>query len=183
MAETVQLFATCLLDTLYPEVGESVIRILNRCGATVEFPPGQTCCGQPAYNAGMRSQARKLAEHTIRVFEPTQGWVIVPSGSCAAMIRYSYLELFSGDENWLPRAREAGGAHGRADGVPGRYPENQQSQGAISGQNHLPLLLPPAARASRRPAAPPSAAGSGGGGAGRAGGHARMLRLRRGLLR
>jgi L-lactate dehydrogenase complex protein LldE len=106
MAETVQLFATCLLDTLYPEVGESVIRILNRCGATVEFPPGQTCCGQPAYNAGMRSQARKLAEHTIRVFEPTQGWVVVPSGSCAAMIRYSYLELFSGDENWLPRAQK-----------------------------------------------------------------------------
>jgi L-lactate dehydrogenase complex protein LldE len=106
MAETVQLFATCLLDTLYPEVGESVIRILNRCGAKVEFPPGQTCCGQPAYNAGMRLQARQMAEHTIRVFEPTQGLVIVPSGSCAAMIRHSYPELFTGDKHWLPRARQ-----------------------------------------------------------------------------
>jgi L-lactate dehydrogenase complex protein LldE len=105
MAETVQLFATCLLDTLYPDVGDSVVRILNRCGAKVEFPPGQTCCGQPAYNAGMRMQARKMAEHTIRVFEPTPGPVVVPSGSCAAMIRYSYLELFAGDDLWLPRAR------------------------------------------------------------------------------
>ena len=105
MTETVQLFATCLLDTLYPEAGESVVRILNRCGVKVEFPPGQTCCGQPAYNAGMRLQARKMAEHTIRILEPTPGLVIVPSGSCAAMIRHSYLELFASDERWLPRAR------------------------------------------------------------------------------
>jgi L-lactate dehydrogenase complex protein LldE len=105
MAETVQLFATCLLDTLYPDVGESVIRILNRCGVNVEFPPGQTCCGQPAYNAGMRLQARQMAEHTIQVFEPTQGLVVIPSGSCAAMIRHIYLELFAGDEHWQPRAR------------------------------------------------------------------------------
>jgi len=105
MADTVQLFATCLIDTLYPEVGESVVRILNRCGIKVEFPPGQTCCGQPAFNAGMRLQARMMAEHTIQVFEPAPGLVVVPSGSCAAMIRHSYLELFADDEHWLPRAR------------------------------------------------------------------------------
>ncbi len=104
MPDTVQLFATCLIDTLYPEMGEAVIRVLNRCGTKVEFPPGQTCCGQPAYNAGMRLQARKMAEHTIRVFEPTPGLVVVPSGSCAAMIRHGYLELFAEDERWLPRA-------------------------------------------------------------------------------
>ena len=104
MVDTIQLFVTCLIDALYPEVGESVVRILQRCGTLVEFPQGQTCCGQPAFNAGMRTQARQIAEHTIRVFEPTQGLVVVPSGSCAAMIRHSYLELFAGDVKWLPRA-------------------------------------------------------------------------------
>lgn len=105
MPPTVQLFITCILDTLYPKVGEDVVRVLQRAGARVEFPPDQTCCGQPAFNAGMRVQARPMAEHTIRVFENTAGPVVVPSGSCAAMIRHGYLELFAGDEVWLPRAQ------------------------------------------------------------------------------
>ena len=106
MSETVQLFVTCLIDTLYPEIGEAVVRVLQRAGVTVEFPSGQTCCGQPAFNAGMRSQARPIAIHTIQVFEKTKGPIVIPSGSCAAMIRHSYLELFSGDEEWLPKARD-----------------------------------------------------------------------------
>jgi L-lactate dehydrogenase complex protein LldE len=105
MSITVQLFVTCIIDTLYPEVGEAVVKVLQRAGATVEFPAGQTCCGQPAFNAGMRAQARPIAIHTIQVFEQTQGPVIVPSGSCAAMIRHGYLDLFAEDEEWLPRAR------------------------------------------------------------------------------
>jgi L-lactate dehydrogenase complex protein LldE len=105
MTDTVQLFITCLLDTLYPETGEAVVRVLQRAGARVEFPPDQTCCGQPAFNAGLRDQARPIAEHTIAVFEATEGPVVVPSGSCAAMIRHGYLELFAGDETWLPRAQ------------------------------------------------------------------------------
>ena len=103
--KTVQLFVTCIVDTLYPQVGEAVVRSLRRAGVQVEFPPGQTCCGQPAFNAGVRREARPMAEHTIRVFEATAGPVVVPSGSCAAMIRHGYLELFSGDKTWLPRAR------------------------------------------------------------------------------
>lgn len=101
---SVQLFITCIADTLYPQVGEAVFHILNRLGVSVEFPPGQTCCGQPAFNAGARNLARPMAEHTIRVFESTSGPVVVPSGSCASMIRHSYSELFSGDKAWLPRA-------------------------------------------------------------------------------
>jgi len=101
----VQLFITCLLDTLYPETGLSVLSVLRRAGASVDFPSGQTCCGQPAFNAGMRLQARQMAIHTIRVFESAPGPVIIPSGSCAAMIRHSYLELFAQDPEWLPRAR------------------------------------------------------------------------------
>ena len=106
MTETVQLFVTCLIDTLYPQIGEAVVRVLQRAGVDVEFPHGQTCCGQPAFNAGMRSQARPIAIHTIKVFEKTKGPIVIPSGSCAAMIRYSYLELFAGDNEWLPRVRE-----------------------------------------------------------------------------
>jgi L-lactate dehydrogenase complex protein LldE len=105
MAETVQLFVTCLVDSLYPTVGEAVVRVLRRAGVEVEFPAGQTCCGQPAFNAGMWEQVRPVARHTIQEFERTRGVVVVPSGSCAAMLRHSYLELFAEDREWLPRAR------------------------------------------------------------------------------
>jgi L-lactate dehydrogenase complex protein LldE len=106
MTQTVQLFVTCILDTLYPEVGEAVVSVLERAGVRVEFPRGQTCCGQPAFNAGMRRQARGMAEHTIRVLGATSGPVVIPSGSCAAMIRHSYYELFAGDEFWLEQLRK-----------------------------------------------------------------------------
>ena len=53
MPKTVQLFLTCIIDTLYPETGEAVVRVLQRAGARVSYPPGQTCCGQPAFNAGL----------------------------------------------------------------------------------------------------------------------------------
>jgi L-lactate dehydrogenase complex protein LldE len=109
MSETIQLFVTCILDTLYPKVGEAVVRVLERAGVNVAFPAGQTCCGQPAFNAGMRAQARQMAIHTIRVFEAAPGSVVVPSGSCAAMIRLSYLELFKDDPEWLPRAQALAG--------------------------------------------------------------------------
>jgi L-lactate dehydrogenase complex protein LldE len=105
MAETVQLFITCLVDTLYPATGEAVVRILERAGVNVAFPLDQTCCGQPPFNAGLRQQALPMARHTIRVFENTSGAVVIPSGSCAAMIRHGYLELFADDPQWLPRAR------------------------------------------------------------------------------
>jgi L-lactate dehydrogenase complex protein LldE len=104
MPKTVQLFVTCIIDTLYPETGEAVVRTLNRAGVRVSFPPGQTCCGQPSFNAGLRQQARKMAMQTIRAFESSPGPVVVPSGSCAAMIRHSYAELFKDDPQWLPRA-------------------------------------------------------------------------------
>jgi L-lactate dehydrogenase complex protein LldE len=105
MPATVQLFITCILDTLYPETGEAVIRVLERVGVKVSFPPAQTCCGQPAFNAGLRKQARKMAIQTIRAFDSYPGPVIVPSGSCAAMIRHTYAELFADDPIWLERAK------------------------------------------------------------------------------
>jgi len=104
MSATVQLLVTCIIDTLYPEIGEATVRLLRRLGVNVAFPAAQTCCGQPAFNAGLRPQARQMAEYTIRVFGNLSGSVVVPSGSCAAMIRHGYLELFADDSIWLPRA-------------------------------------------------------------------------------
>jgi L-lactate dehydrogenase complex protein LldE len=106
---TVQLFVTCLTDTFFPQVGEAIVHVLNRAGVQVDFPSAQTCCGQPAYNAGLHSQARPLAEHTIRVFEKTAGEIIVPSGSCAGMLKHGYLELFKEDTRWLERANALAG--------------------------------------------------------------------------
>jgi L-lactate dehydrogenase complex protein LldE len=106
MTDTVQLMVTCIIDTLYPETGEAVVRVLQKAGVEVSFPPRQTCCGQPAFNAGLRKEARMMAIQTIRAFEPYPGPVVVPSGSCAAMIRHSYAELFTDDPVWLPRALE-----------------------------------------------------------------------------
>lgn len=104
MAETVQLFVTCLINSFFPQIGEAMVSVLNRAGVRVDFPPGQTCCGQPAFNAGLRAEARPLAQHTLRVFEKTTGAIIIPSGSCAAMVRTGYLELFKDDPAWLERA-------------------------------------------------------------------------------
>jgi L-lactate dehydrogenase complex protein LldE len=105
MPKTVQLLITCILDSLYPETGEAVVHVLERAGVQVNLPGGQTCCGQPAFNAGLRADARRMAKHMIQAFENAPGDVVVPSGSCAGMIRHQYPELFAGDAQWLPRAR------------------------------------------------------------------------------
>jgi L-lactate dehydrogenase complex protein LldE len=105
----VQLFITCLVDTFFPEVGEALLKVLRQAGVQVDFPRAQTCCGQPPFNAGLRSAARQIAEHTIQVFEAAPGDVVMPSGSCAHMIRHNYSELFADDPTWLPRARSLAG--------------------------------------------------------------------------
>lgn len=79
--------------------------ILHRLGINVDFARDQTCCGQPQFNAGLRKDARAIAEHTVKVFENTTGDVLTPSGSCAHMFRHNYPELFEGDSVWLPRAK------------------------------------------------------------------------------
>lgn len=101
---TIQLFATCIIDTFYPEVGEAIVDIFSRLGVTVDLPRGQTCCGQPSFNAGLRSEARQIAEHMIRVFEAAPGEIVSPSGSCVHMVRVNYPELFAEDPAWLSRA-------------------------------------------------------------------------------
>ena len=87
------LFVTCIIDQLYPEVGESAVSVLRRLGVDLDFPAAQTCCGQPAFNSGFWSDAKPLARRTIDLLR-TDGYVVIPSGSCASMIRVFYAELF-----------------------------------------------------------------------------------------
>lgn len=86
---------TCLCDVVYPEVASAAVRVLERCGITVDYPKGQTCCGQPAYNSGYQDEARRVARSTLRAFAHSD-YVVTPSGSCATMIRRHYPELFRG---------------------------------------------------------------------------------------
>lgn len=100
----VQLFVTCLVDALAPEVGKASVDVLEKSGCEVEFPLDQACCGQPAFNVGLIDDARAMASHTLDVLDATEGPVVIPSGSCAVMISHHYQDLFSGTD----RAEKAG---------------------------------------------------------------------------
>jgi len=95
----VALFVTCLVDALYPRVGMAAVELLERQGVEVVFPESQTCCGQPAFTAGHRQEARRLASSFLDVFGPlVEGGevdaVVAPSGSCVATVRHSFQILF-----------------------------------------------------------------------------------------
>ncbi len=94
----VQLFVTCLVDGFAPEVGEATVTVLERAGCTVRFPEAQTCCGQPAYNAGLVDDARAMAAHNVQVLDATEGPVVLPSGSCADMLVHHVPRLLTGSE-------------------------------------------------------------------------------------
>lgn len=95
--ETVSLFVTCLVDMFRPEAGKAAVRVLERRGCQVNFPSGQTCCGQFSYNTGYQHEAALLARHWIEVFESTKGPVVALSGSCAAMAVRTYPDLVHDD--------------------------------------------------------------------------------------
>jgi L-lactate dehydrogenase complex protein LldE len=80
------------------------VRLLRRLGVGVDFPAAQTCCGQPHFNSGYHTEARDLARHLIAAFDNDRT-VVVPSGSCAAMVKLEYPELFHDDPHWGARAR------------------------------------------------------------------------------
>lgn len=91
-----------------PDAAVATVRLLRRLGLTVHFPERQTCCGQPFYNSGFLEGARDLARHTIEAFADGRA-VVVPSGSCAAMVRIEFPHLFHDDAVWGPRAMELAG--------------------------------------------------------------------------
>ncbi len=99
----VALFVTCLVDFHRPTVGFAAIRLLERAGCQVEVPRAQTCCGQPAYNAGDRATARDIARGILDSFSGYD-YVVVPSGSCGGMLKHHLPRLFDDDPNLRPRA-------------------------------------------------------------------------------
>jgi L-lactate dehydrogenase complex protein LldE len=102
----VSLFITCLVDQMFPDVGEAMVKTLRRLGVDVSFNGAQTCCGQVAFNTGYRPEARAMAEHFVSVFEKDQAdFIVSPSGSCTAMARNFYGELFHDEaaDNWRRR--------------------------------------------------------------------------------
>jgi L-lactate dehydrogenase complex protein LldE len=103
---TVALFVTCVVDQLSPEVGVGAVRLLEAAGVAVEFPAAQTCCGQPACNAGEPEAATRLARHFLDVFEPYDA-VVAPSGSCVAMVRHWYERLLTGRDQERARSLAA----------------------------------------------------------------------------
>lgn len=99
----VALFVTCLVDMFRPNVGLAAIQLLDRAGCEVVIPKQQTCCGQPAYNSGDDKAAHNLAKQVIAAFE-TYSYVVVPSGSCAGMLKEHYPRLLANDSEWFGRA-------------------------------------------------------------------------------
>jgi L-lactate dehydrogenase complex protein LldE len=91
----VSLFIPCYIDQCFPAVGISVVRILERLGHAALYPRAQTCCGQPAFNSGAWEQARAVARQALRAFDDAE-IVVTPSGSCGAMVKVFYRELFKG---------------------------------------------------------------------------------------
>jgi L-lactate dehydrogenase complex protein LldE len=109
MPEKVQLFITCLAEQFYPNVLEKMVEILERLGIEVQFPGDQTCCGQPFYNSGFRSETRKMAVNWLKAFSRSEAPIVSPSGSCVEMVRKNYLELFEPGSPDYILAKEVGG--------------------------------------------------------------------------
>ena len=93
----VSLFATCLGDQFFADACADSVRLLRHLGVEVDFPTAQTCCGQPAYNAGHFDEARRMCLHTLDVFGESE-YVVLPSGSCAAMLHAGYGALLAGPD-------------------------------------------------------------------------------------
>lgn len=100
----VALFVTCLVDLFRPSVGFAAVKLLEAAGCSVHVPENQTCCGQPAYNSGNVKDARQMARQVLDIFEDYD-YTVLPSGSCAAMMKYHYPDLFNADPPLAARAR------------------------------------------------------------------------------
>lgn len=103
----VTLFVQCLVDAMYPQVGQSLVQLFEKLDIPVNVPLDQTCCGQPAFNTGYRNEAKTAAKHFIDVFEDS-GPIVCPSGSCVDMVRHQYPALFTEGSAWHKKAEKIG---------------------------------------------------------------------------
>ncbi|TWH45478.1 (Fe-S)-binding protein [Sporomusa sp. KB1] len=99
------IFITCICDSLFPQVGEAMVRVLEKLGVTLDFPPEQTCCGQPALSSGYWEDARPVAETMLTAFKHSQ-YVVAPAGSCITAVKEYYPLLFEKDTEKYRQAKE-----------------------------------------------------------------------------
>lgn len=156
----VGLFVTCLVDAMRPGIGFAAIRLLEAAGCEVVVPKNQTCCGQPAYNSGEREAAKALALKFLGEFEGCD-YVVAPSGSCAAMIRVHYPELFRDDPAVLARISPLSQrtyeltdflvSVARLKEVPGRFQGTLTYHDSCSGLRELGVQRQPRALLAQMP--------------------------------
>jgi L-lactate dehydrogenase complex protein LldE len=123
---TVGLFVTCLVDLVRPQVGFAAIKLLEQAGCEVVVPRNQTCCGQPAWNAGANKHAADIARQVVQKFEAFE-YIVAPSGSCAGTLRRHYPEILKHDPDFAPRAKA----------VANKTHELMQFLVDVRGMNHL----------------------------------------------
>lgn len=119
------LMVTCLGDMFFPEIGVRIVRLLRRLGVAVDFPAGQTCCGMPLFNSGYHAEAAEVARRTIRLFR-NAAHVVVPSGSCAWMVKHEY-----------PGLMPQGAARREAEGLAERTFELSQFLVSVVGKTEF----------------------------------------------
>ena len=156
----VGLFVTCLVDLMRPSIGFAALRLLQAAGCEVIVPATQTCCGQPGYNSGDQKAAKALALKVIREFDGCD-YVVVPSGSCAGMIRVHYPALFKDDPEIIERVNHLSSrTHELADflvnvaklkTIPGRFSGSLTYHDSCSGLRELGVQAQPRALLSKMP--------------------------------
>jgi len=154
----VGLLVTCLVDLVRPRIGIAALKLLEEAGCEVFVPETQTCCGQPGWNSGDRSSARRLAQKLIEEFEACD-YLVAPSGSCAGMVKLHFAELFPDEGAWLERAeRLARKTHELTDflvniaaiaRVPGEYSGTVTYHDSCSGLRELGVKHQPRALLSK----------------------------------
>src|SRR4029450_6348302 len=102
MEKRVSLFVTCMVDQLFPRVGMAMAEVLERLGYRLDFPENQTCCGQPAFNSGFRTEGRTGGRGFLGTVEVSE-CIVAPSGSCTAMVSHHFAELFEKEPETLAR--------------------------------------------------------------------------------
>lgn len=147
----VSLFIPCFVDALFPNAGMAAATVLERLGHTVDYPEGQTCCGQPPFNTGMWNEAREVARRQLKVFQNCEVIVSV-SGSCGAMMKVFYPELFHGDPDEAAAKTIASKTHEFSDflvnvlgvtDVGARFPGKATFHDGCHGLRELGLKQPP----------------------------------------
>ncbi len=156
----VGLFVTCLVDLMRPSIGFAALRLLEAAGCEVIVPPTQTCCGQPGYNSGDQKAAKALALKVLQEFDDCD-YVVLPSGSCAGMIRVHYPALFKDDPAVIESIKRLSARTyeltdflvnvAKLQNIPGNYSGSLTYHDSCSGLREMGVQAQPRALLARMP--------------------------------